>query len=615
VYCSDGLPVGFEQAVEGCAMSIRMIRMLTCLLALGVSYLAATAETGDPQPENAQPAMTAGERADLSWVQSWAIQLQDADIGEIAASPYDLVVIDYAWDGTDATAHTFAEIEQLKSSGKLVLAYLPLGELSDFRFYWQDDWRVGSPSFIGPPNPDWPGAYKSLYWHDGFYEKVIEPSLDRILAAGFDGVWADTADSYWFWYEHGYDLTESADRMAALVRYVAGSARGRVGEHFIVCPNNGLGMMDAVSSEWRDHYLSDIDAVNVESLFFNYWSLPDQTYLLKKLAEYSAAGKTIFNLDYMGPESYGEYYANILRQSFDIVGYAGHPDMALDELIPYDTGPFGRDTAAVAITADYLDAEIVLDAAVSSKYVEDALAVEWFDGETHLASGSQATATLPVGTHDLTLVVDDGSGTVEDQIRVAVVTTGDAADEMLWGIAAGDVDMTMASALTESFRRAAAAFNAGNDAAGVSKLLALQQKIDALSGKEIDASLGAFWIARAQAIIDSVSNATIPAKCGKLRARRKCSFGKVRVGEQRARVLEIKNRGHLPLPVHIVEPTDSTWLLIGGPVVTEIPAHSVLEVSVQFTPDAPGKAKGTLIIRSGDRRKREVTVRLRGKGN
>jgi len=271
--------------------------------------------------------------AGLSGVSNFAIQLQNADPDELAASGFDLVVTDYSRDGSDAGAYTPQEIASIHAAGKTVVAYLPVGELSSFRFYWRRGWREGKPRFIGPENPDWPGAYKARYWMNGFWDKVLQPHLDRILDAGFDGVWLDTVDAYWFWYLEGEDPVRSADRMAALVHRVAEYGRAAKGESFVVIANNGLAMIDDASADGRASYLADIDAVNVESLFYNYWSPADQSYRLAKLAQYAAAGKTIFNIEYIAPALHAEYFATLAAQDIAILGYPAAPDGALDELV------------------------------------------------------------------------------------------------------------------------------------------------------------------------------------------------------------------------------------------------------------------------------------------
>jgi cysteinyl-tRNA synthetase len=277
----------------------------------------------------------AEDRADLSWVQSFAIQLQDADIDEVVDSTYDVIVVDYSRDGSDAGAYTKAEIDRVRGSGKLVLAYLSLGEASDYRFYWKGSWREGNPGFVGPENPDWPGDYAVKYWQSGWWTKAVAPWLDRILAAGFDGVWLDRVDAYWYWYEQGENPVTSANRMAQLVRKVAEYARARAGANFIVCPNNGLAMLDDASARWRANYLADIDAVGVESLFYDYWDLDDQAYRLAKLGQFAAAGKRLFGIEYIGLDLLDEYFDTLNGLDFEILGYPADPDRLLDELVLY----------------------------------------------------------------------------------------------------------------------------------------------------------------------------------------------------------------------------------------------------------------------------------------
>ncbi len=303
-----------------------MSRVFLCLLAVASLCLSAPKKKAGPP---------AGPRADLSGIRNWAIQLQGADINEVVAAGFDCVVIDYSRDGTDAGAYSYSEIERVRNSGTVTLAYLSLGEASDFRFFWKASWREGNPSYIGPANPNYPGVYKAKYWKRGWWTQVVRPHLDRILDAGFDGVCLDGIDSYWFWFLQGYDPVESADRMAQLVRKVAQYARERAGESFIICPNNGLAMLDDASVEWRSKYLSDIDAVVVESLFYNYFSPEDQAYRLWKLEQFAAEGKKILNAEYIELTLLDEYFGLLDLQTFEIIGYPASPDQLLDELVLY----------------------------------------------------------------------------------------------------------------------------------------------------------------------------------------------------------------------------------------------------------------------------------------
>jgi len=280
------------------------------------------------------PAVGAGQRADLSSAQSWCCWLQEPDIGVLAASSYDVLVIDYSYDGSASGEFSASDIAELHAAGKTVLAYLSIGEAEDYRFYWKSSWRPGKPGFIADENPDWPGNYAVKYWTAGWWSNAIQPYLDRILAAGFDGVYLDGIDAYWWWYEEGgIGYRTCANRMVTLVEDIAAYTRASAGEGFIVCPQNGEGILDDASSSARARWLAAIDAVAAESIYYNFWSEEDQAYRLEQLAQYDAAGKRILNLEYVDESTWDEYFGLVDSSGLDMLGYAAAPDMLLDELV------------------------------------------------------------------------------------------------------------------------------------------------------------------------------------------------------------------------------------------------------------------------------------------
>ena len=276
------------------------------------------------------------KRADLSWVGSWGYWLQGADIDTLVACPYDLLVIDYSSDGGDDTAYTAEQIGRVQQAGKAVLAYLSIGEAEDYRFYWQPGWVPGNPSFIGPENPEWQGNYKTRYWMKAWRVQVIEPYLDRILTAGFDGVYLDIIDAYYYWGLQGYPMMKTADAMVLFVEAIATYARARAGPDFIVCPQNGLSILYDASRKGAIRYFKTVDCVGVEDLFYSYESEEDKTRRLKALVPFRKHEKPIFNVEYIPPQQYAGYDAQLQAHPvglFEIIGYAADPDRELDELI------------------------------------------------------------------------------------------------------------------------------------------------------------------------------------------------------------------------------------------------------------------------------------------
>ena len=118
----------------------------------------------------------------------------------VAVTDFDLVILDFFFHGEPYSA---AQIDKLKRKGnggrRLLLAYMSIGEAEDYRFYWQDGWRDRPPVWLREENPDWAGNYLVEYWQPQ-WQKIIygnaDAYLDRIMAAGFDGVYLDIIDAY-----------------------------------------------------------------------------------------------------------------------------------------------------------------------------------------------------------------------------------------------------------------------------------------------------------------------------------------------------------------------------------------------------------------------------------
>ena len=133
---------------------------------------------------------------------------------EIAATEFDLVVMDYSADGDEASEFTAQQIADLKATGKVVLAYLSVGEAEDYRWYWDSTWNddpppdPDAPAWLGPFNPSFPNNYKVRYWQAawqgilfGTTSGPAKSYLDRIVDQGFDGIYLDIIDAYEYFEE------------------------------------------------------------------------------------------------------------------------------------------------------------------------------------------------------------------------------------------------------------------------------------------------------------------------------------------------------------------------------------------------------------------------------
>jgi len=188
--------------------------------------------------------------------------LQNIDLTAVIKSEYDFVIMDYSADGSEENAFTNEEIRLLRDSGKIVVSYLSIGEAEDYRYYWQENWTVGDPEFIESENPDWKHNYKVKYWEREWQDIIFSANdsyLDRILDAGFQGVYLDIVDAYEYFEEQGREA--AARGMVDFVLNITDHSMMR-DPGFLVIPQNGEGLLI------HDDYLQAISGQGKEDLFF-----------------------------------------------------------------------------------------------------------------------------------------------------------------------------------------------------------------------------------------------------------------------------------------------------------------------------------------------------------
>lgn len=137
---------------------------------------------------------------------------KDDYLNRLAATNYDLIIMDLFYEpaegGSGPVELTPADLAVItaKANGgsRLLICYMSIGEAEDYRFYWEDDWSAGSPEWIEDENPNWEGNYKVRYWDEEWQAVIFGREgayLDKIIAAGFDGVYLDIIDAFEYFEE------------------------------------------------------------------------------------------------------------------------------------------------------------------------------------------------------------------------------------------------------------------------------------------------------------------------------------------------------------------------------------------------------------------------------
>ncbi len=121
-------------------------------------------------------------------------------ITAITATDYDVLIMDCFFEDVLFTDSEVTQLKAKQNDGqRVVISYMSIGEAEDYRYYWNDSWVVGNPSWIENENPDWEGNYKVVYW-DTEWQSIIygnnDSYLKKILDAGFDGVYLDIIDAF-----------------------------------------------------------------------------------------------------------------------------------------------------------------------------------------------------------------------------------------------------------------------------------------------------------------------------------------------------------------------------------------------------------------------------------
>jgi len=243
-------------------------------------------------------------------VNSWAYQLQNLDPNEVSQNnTFDMIVMDYSVSGSDDDAYSTEDIQLIKNSNKLAICYISIGEAEDYRSYWQSAWSSNPPDWLGAENPDWEGNFKVKFWNSE-WQNIIFDWLDTIIAQGFDGIYLDIIDAYYYWMEEVPNSQQepyAAVYMIDFVENIRNYLTENGGENMVIIPQNGEYIVweNNVTENDIQRYLSTCDAIGVEDLFFygnqdiNNSYNPDEERLELLIDVYQPAGWPVFSIEYL----------------------------------------------------------------------------------------------------------------------------------------------------------------------------------------------------------------------------------------------------------------------------------------------------------------------------
>ncbi|WP_036224436.1 MJ1477/TM1410 family putative glycoside hydrolase [Mesoaciditoga lauensis] len=257
---------------------------------------------------------------------TWLCQFQNFSPSLISKTHFDVVVIDYSYDGSDAEALKQEEIEKMKSTGKTVLAYMNVGYAEEWRFYWD---KIKDATFVGNNDTRWPGEHLILDFDTPKWESVIQQYVNKIKKEGFDGIYLDGVNAY----ESFQDEKKYADEMIALLKYV----RKWLGNEGKISILNAYGLY-----KFDPSIANLVNYLSVESLFYLRTRKRKEPYysnILNEVKLFLEKGVKVLSVDYVddGSGYKGENverirdYVKLAREN-GLIPYAARSNMKLNNL-------------------------------------------------------------------------------------------------------------------------------------------------------------------------------------------------------------------------------------------------------------------------------------------
>ncbi|MDP7078909.1 MAG: endo alpha-1,4 polygalactosaminidase [Candidatus Undinarchaeales archaeon] len=250
-----------------------------------------------PRPDDEGPTT-----ADIT---TFHYQLQGATLTSLKALDVDVLVID-----VDDANLSDTEVSELKEDGTVVLSYLSIGEAEEYRGYWKEGWRVGDPSFIDAENPEWKGNFKVRYWDEGWQAIILE-RIRKISGKGYDGVYLDIIDAYWYYESRGRET--AAGEMVELVQRIKSEGTA-LDLGFVVVAQNAPELYE--HAEYREA----IDGFGKEDTWYNDDDVQDAeetTFVLPHLERAIVDGKFVLSIDYpTEPQKVCDFYTRCREHRF-----------------------------------------------------------------------------------------------------------------------------------------------------------------------------------------------------------------------------------------------------------------------------------------------------------
>jgi cysteinyl-tRNA synthetase len=285
----------------------------------------------------------------LKPVKTFMCQLDDLDeegaVDRLAKTGYDMLIVEPTFNiKGNEKFDVKAMVKSLHDGkpGRIVLAYLNIGEAESNRTYWHDDWHLSTdpvtasrPGFLLAPDPDGDAAsFLVRYWRANWKRIFTNKNgmVNKIMDAGFDGVyldWVDACDEDKVNNAADKDKTDPDKQMVEFVTAIRKVVQEAKPDGVVVAQNAPF-LIDS-----QPKYASAVDGVCFENTWFSGkddadWDSPtagdipnndaneDSTGgLIREYQKYRQAGLPVFTIDYcVNPQNAARVYRESAAAGF-----------------------------------------------------------------------------------------------------------------------------------------------------------------------------------------------------------------------------------------------------------------------------------------------------------
>ena len=124
-------------------------------------------------------------------------QNKDALVADLLKTNYDIIIMKPLFANNERFAAEDLNRLHFKHNGskRLLIAELNVSEASPQDYFWQQDWQLGSPSWLVRPSFSSPDGFITRYW-DSDWKRIISRYFKDIVGEGFDGIFFTGIENY-----------------------------------------------------------------------------------------------------------------------------------------------------------------------------------------------------------------------------------------------------------------------------------------------------------------------------------------------------------------------------------------------------------------------------------